>query len=96
METNLSAGQSRSMPPQHSKLKVKLETLKAKLEEPLSAYSAAYTIADDANPASAEKAYEAAELAAYYAHSAYNAYTTAIQAYNTAIQYEQTKRKENK
>ena len=99
METTLTKGQSRSMPPHYSKLKVKLEALKAELDKPLSAYAAAHNLAEDtahADPTKNEAAHEVAEMAAYYAYAAYNAYSTAYAAYNAAIQNEQTKRKENK
>ena len=98
MENNITEGQSWSMPPHYSKIKVKLEALKAELDKPLATYATAHSDAQtiaSTNPAEVEAAYEAAELAAYYANAAYNAYSTAYAAYNAAIQYEQTKRQEN-
>jgi hypothetical protein len=99
MENTITEGQSRPMPPHYSKIKIKLEALKAELDKPLATYATAHSDAQDiesTTPAEAKAAYEAAELAAYYANAAYNAYSTAHAAYNTAIQNEQMKRKENK
>ena len=42
MENNITEGQSWSMPPHYSKIKVKLEALKAELDKPLATYATAH------------------------------------------------------